>query len=597
MPQPKRFVDPVNVDSINERWSSLSAPAEQHRWVREYSKMTLHTQGRVDDEIIGKRRPYEPTAVRDYRVGNYRAITKSAMTQAINTLQRIFSKSSVDVQWPDVATEYLDAKNFDDTDFLGYFNKFVIRRMIEDPNGLLVWWAEYPGTDNVRAEPSPILLLSEDILHLTDDLLVFLSDETSPVMVRDGKGRFTTVNEGEVFYIITATAYYKRVQYGDKAKNLYRIEPGLRHDLGYLPYVVLGGEEVVVAQKGKLKSEVWLASYFEPATQYGDEALAQFSDWQAVMVTCAHPMREIEAIKCPSPDCNKGFVYTKVEGQEKRTTCPVCHGEKEIVPDSPYGFIRRKQKRSGFMDDPKADPVPPIRFLHADPAILEQCEKAWRQLVKDMEKSLHLLFIEEAQSGVAKEVDREDKLSTLDRMGQQIFQVLVANSLEIVLGLMRYPVEYQITLPPTFHVRSEMDLRAEVAEVSKDGVQPLYRSLALSEMMRKRYPGNPNVPKFLEVLDGYDLIWGYNPQEKAAFQASGTFSDELVQRSGLADGMLRRMAMEMGEAFARTETPTLVKELGKRLDAELAARPVIIPEPELPPNGGGKPGPGNGPTK
>ena len=70
MPQPKRFVDPVNVDSINERWSSLRAPAEQHRWVREYSKMTLHTQGRVDDEIIGKRRPYEPTAVRDYRVGN-----------------------------------------------------------------------------------------------------------------------------------------------------------------------------------------------------------------------------------------------------------------------------------------------------------------------------------------------------------------------------------------------------------------------------------------------------------------------------------------------------------------------------------------------
>lgn len=597
MLQPQRAVDPFDVEALNTRWKSLPAPANQKRWAREYSKMVRHTQGKADEVIIGSRRPYEPPDVMEYRVRSYRAITKAAMTQAINSLQRIFSKSNVDVQWPAVASEYLNGKNFDDSDFLGYINKFVIRRMIEDPNGLLVWWAEYPGTDNVRAEPKPILLLSEDILHLTDEVLCFRSDEKSVVLVREERGRLKSVREGEVFYIVTKTGYFKRVQYGDKGKGLFRIEPGLAHDLGYLPYILLGGEEVVEAEKGTLKNAVWLASYFEPCTHFGDEALAQFSDWQAVMVTCAHPMREMETIKCPSPDCNKGYVYTNKGGKEVRSTCAVCNGSNEIIPDSPYGFIRRKQKRSGFADDPKADPVPPIRFLHADPAILEQCEKAWRELVKDMKEALHLLFIQEAQSGVAKDKDREDKLSTLDRMGQQIFQVIAANSLEIILGIMRFPVEYSITLPPTFHVRSEQDLRSEVAELSIDGIQPMYRGMAIGEMIRKRYPSDPFVAKSLEVIAAYDLTWGYTSKEKASLVSSGTFSDELVQRSALADGMLRRMASEMGPKFLAEQVKNLSAELGKRLDAELAARPVILPSPETIPNGGGKPGAGNGANK
>lgn len=574
-----RIAEVVNVQELNERWSTLPRPAEQYRWAAEYSKMIRHTQGDPDCGVITMRRPYEPDEVKDFRIASFRAITKAPMTQAINTLQRLFSKSAVDVQWPEPASEYLDGKNFEGSDFLGYINKFVVRRMVEDPNGFLIWWADYPGSPTVRALPRPILLLSEDVLHKTADVLCFLSEEKSPVLQRDGRGRFRTVNEGNVFYIVTRAAFYKRVQYGDQAKGLYRIEPGLQHNIGSLPVIQLGGEEVIRAKKGQLKPETWLSSYLEPATQYGDEALAQFSDWQAVMVTSAYPIREMETIKCTNADCNKGKVYTKENGQEVVKTCPVCKGEREIIPDSPFGIIKRREKRAGFADVPKADPVAPVRFLHADPAILQQIEKAWRELVKDMRDALHLLFIQEAQSGVAKQVDREDKLSTLDRMGQQVFEVIVANSLRFALTIMNMPVDIQINMPTTFHVRSEEDLRKEVAELSGPGIQPLYRGLAITEMLRKRYPSNGYASKIMEVIGYFDLAFGYNPQEKASMAASGVLSDEVVQRSAMAEGFLRRMAIDQGDAFLSKKTKDLAAELEKAIAEELAARPVIKPEP------------------
>lgn len=589
MPQPKRIVETVDVEALNEGWNSLKPPTEKDRWAEEYSKMVRHTQGDPQCDIITARRPYEPEDVKAYRVKSFRAITKSAMTQAVNMLQRLFSKSAVDIQWPEGATEYLDGKNFDDCDFLGYINKFVVRRMVEDANGLLIWWADYPGADNVRAEPQPILLLSEDILHLTNDVLCFLSDEKSPILRRDGKGRYTSVLEGEVFYIVTARGYYKRVQYGEASKGLFRIETGLAHNLGYLPYIVLGGEEVIRAKRKSLKPERWLASFLEPCTQFGDEALAQFSDWQAVMVTSAHPMREIETIKCTADGCVKGYTYTGTGKDEKKRACSACRGQGEIVPDSPYGFIRRKEKRAGFADTGKADPIPAVRFVHPDPAILERIELAWRELIKDMKDSLHLLFVEEAQSGKAKEIDREDKVSTLDRIGQQVFDVIVGNSLEIVLQLMNYPAEYSITLPPTFKIRSEQDLRDEIKELSSPGVQPLYRGMAMGEMIRKRYPSDGYAAKSIEVIGYYDLVWGYTAQEKASLVAGMAINEEIVQRSVLVDGMLRRMAMEQGEAFLKKSAPDLAKELGALIDAQMSKEPIVVPAPEPGTNAGRNP--------
>lgn len=557
--------------------------------------MTRHTQGHVDDVIIKARRPYEPEDVKEYRIANFRAITKSAMNRAINALQRIFSKANVTVKWPDAADEFFTAKNFEDCDFMGYINKFVIRRMIEDANGLLVWWADFPGTENTRVTPRPIILLSENVLHLTPDVLTFESEEKSKVEKLVDRKR-VEVMEGTVFYIITAQGYYKREQYGPIERNQFRIVNGYAHKLGYLPYITLGGEEMMETKKRDNRYMRWFASYFEPCTQYADEALAQFSDWQGVMVTSAQPLREMEPIKCPNRRCRKGEVVEVVRGKEKVKNCTTCDGRGEITPMGPYGIVWRKSKRAGLQEEAKADPVPAIRFMHVDPAIVELIEKAWRKLIEDVEKSLHLLFIDEAQSGTAKEIDREDKTSTLDRIGQNVFGVIVENSIEICLALLKIAGEPVITMPATFILRSDEELRKEITELSGEGIGPLYRARAMQQLMAQRFPEDQRLNRVVTLLIYFDTAFGYTPTEKSTMMAGGVLSDTIVQRSALAQALAYSMAQDMEvDALMKTPLKSLAEKLKKLIDAELAANPVIPPpDPNADPNAPNDGGPAGG---
>lgn len=580
MPTPTRqHVETIDIERLNSEWNTLKPPAEQDRWAAEYSRMIRHTQGQAEHAIITARRPYEPEEVKKYRVKSFRAITKSSFNRALNALQRLMSQANVDVDIPEAAEEFLSARKFDDASFLDYINKSVIRRMIEDPNGLLVWWAEYPGDDATTVEPQPILLLSKRILALTDELLVFEADERSPVTVLDGRKR-REVMEGRVYYIITKAGYYRRVQYGEKGKPKFRIEPGLRHGLGYLPFVTLGGEEVMIADEIENTPVRYLASYFAPPTEFADEALHQFSDWQAVMVSSAHPIREMEPQKCPGQDCVKGKIRP-VDGQVgPLVTCSVCNGAGEILPESPYGTILRRARRSGLEEKP-TDPVPAVRYLHADPSILEQIGKEWRKLLEDVDKALNLLFVEEAQSGVAKEIDREDKVSTMDRIGNNVWKVITANSLEIILALRRVSEEARITLPSTFIVRTEEDLREELTTLVGDGVLPLYRAEAMMELLRKRFPGNARLIKAAEVLAYYDKAFGYNASEKAAFVAQNLLNDEIVRKSVLATAAINRISMDMGDKFVDADRSVILAALEKEVAKEMAENPVIPANDDL----------------
>lgn len=586
MPQRKpQAVETVNLDRLNKDWSTYREPTGKHRWVREYLKMTRHTQGHVDPIIIGARRPNEDPRVHRYRVSQFRAITKSPLNRAINSLQRIFNNSSVSVTWPEATKGYFDELKFDDCTFMGFIITRVVRRMIEDANGLLLWWAEVPETRNVRAEPRPILVLTENVVHLEEDLLIVDTEEKSDVQVYQN-GQWVNKKDGQVWLVVTKHGYYKREQYGRRGKNLYRIVNGYAHQLGYLPFVTLGGEEQIAHRKGSNMDDRWLASYFEPCTPYADEALHQFSDWQGVMVMSAGPLREVEPMKCPNPDCRKGKIITLVGEKEKRNPCPVCKGTMFVDPVGPYGKINRKTKRAGVGEEAMADPVPAVRFIHPDPAILEQIEKAWRELMKDVERALQLLFIEEAQSGVAKDKDREDKVSTLDRIGGNVFDVLVVNSAQICLGILGITGQVKVTKPATFVVRTEVEIREELKELTGDGAQPLYKAEAFKELIRKRFPGNLVLHKIVDALVYFDPSVGYNAGEKASMVASGVFSDEMVRRGALAAWVLQSIATDKGvDAFLAMSLADLKKEAIKIIDKELAANPVIPPQPEpVPPN-------------
>jgi hypothetical protein len=577
---------PIDINRFVRDYFKLPRPTLQKRWAREWERITVHTRGRYPKSLIDSRRPYEAPEVAKFRRDNYVPFTQDPFNRAITNLQRIFSKSNVTFHGPEELLEYMQQPAFRETDMATYFSRNVTRRMIEDPNGVLVWWVDDIPELTIAAAPSPYLVLSKNIMHITHEVMSWKAMEKSPVSVPNPAGGQDRVLDlqGEVYYIVTTEAYYKLQQYGDIEKRQFELVPHYAHRLGYLPVYTLGGEETGATNPRTNEEEVWLTSYFMPAVAFADECVRQVSDHQGVMVTVTSPIREVDAPACPT--CKgKREVAEEVPAQgghmptRRMVECSTCKGEGRVVPTGPYGILYRDE--STMMNEGKGREIPVMRFLSPDVGIVKYSGDYWMQLLDKVNKALNLLFVEQAQSGVAKEKDREDEVAMLDRIGEHYYGHLFRNSMMTVadLRMIQYDAEQvYISLPPTFVVKTEADLMEELKAINETGVNPLFRIEAAREHVRKRFPGNMRMQRMYDVLSWYDPLFGYTTNERMSMQAKGAIDSMTERRSIYGPAALQRLVGTDGEAVLDLDAATLE---GKLDDLINTMAPEPEPEPDL----------------
>lgn len=528
------------IELYQRSFTTYPKPAAKPLWVLDYESVIVHTRGVLPTKLISKRRPNEPEEVQTYREENYRRITKFSFNQAITNLQRILSQSNVDVRYPENLKEFLSGNNFSRASFLHYFQKKVVRRMIEEANGLLLWFPSGQGVNDQTAKVDivPILVPVDRIEHYDENVLTFLSDEHSLVSV--GKNQELT---GKVYYSVFKDEIWKRFQTGKKGDEEYSWILHYRTNMGFVYALVLGGDESALEiEVGREKETIlYLSSYFNSAVSIGDECLCQFSDHQGIMVSSAYPIREVEPTQCYAEGCSNGKVMVK----NKPTNCRTCNGTGMVAaPNGPYGVIVRPKK--GRVDQQQTVEIPVMRFISPDTAILDYSGKHWQELLSMTKEALNLLFIQEAQSGVAKEIDREDKLSFLDKVGQNVYLYLVKNSIQIIHKL-RFPnedfPEVQIQLPSTFVVRKESELIADIGTMRDKSAPPFLVSEALRELMTKRYNGDPVRLKMFDVMVIFDPLFTYTTQEKMNMLAANAITETDWQKSNVLNSVLNNYVL------------------------------------------------------
>lgn len=547
-----------DIDEYIRRFSRYPAPDEYKHWTREHEEISVHTRALTPKKLIEKRRPFEDEGIKDYRAENYEPITATIFSRAIDDLQRIMSGAQVSINVEGDLQAYLDEPMFDGLDFRAYINKKVIRRMIEDPNGVLVWWPTGPGVtaSNTRVDVKPKLILSTQIKHSDEDVFTFHSRERSAVTIEE-EGKEVTVYEGEVYYIVTKEGYYKYFQYGKKSDHRMELEAIYMHKLERLPLIPLGGEEAEELRRDG-SSITYLKSYFYSAVPYANEAIRQFSDHQGIMVTAAFPIREIEEMPCREPRCKDGVItIIEGEGTEKKSikkTCGLCQGRGSIIPLSPYGVLT-KRKGTSLRDDKGTTDTPMMRYISPDVAIVKYSGEHWRQLLKDAEKALNLLFIDEAQSGKAKEIDREGKESMLDKIGANVFQSIILNSLKLIdqLRNLGSKANISVTLPASFKSKGEGELIEEIATLREKNAPSFLLAQATIDYVRKRYAGDRVMTKAIDFLSVYDPIFFLTQQEKDALLANAVINETQHGRSLFAFSAIQTVADEMGEDFLSSE--------------------------------------------
>lgn len=547
----------MDINELNANIGKMKRPENYEKWQKVMETMFVHTRGTNPGKILTERRPNEDPDVQKYRLAIYEPITKGSMNRAIDKLYRMFIGANFSIQVSEELSLYLKEKKFENQFFYSYIQKYAVRRMIEDPNGYLVWLPEGDGifNPNQTVDVEAELVFSHQIKYVDSDTLTWLDMDEQSEVLENGK----KVYKGEVYYTITKDAFYKHIQYGNKSDKKFQLQLVYQHNMGELPAIILGGD---------LTHEDYFDSYFSPFVPFANEAIRQYSDWQGVMTTSAFPYREEIAENCDAPGCRGGAVWSEEESEHY--PCKVCKGTGRIITRSPYGVFMR-ERNSNALDSNALSDAPMIRFTSPAVDIIQYSGDAWQLLLKKAEDSLYLNYIEEQQSGVAKLVDREDGYMSLTKISNNVFDELIYKSLIYIEKYrnVNSPVAPIIIKPVSFSMRTEEALIQEINQLSDKNAPVAFLVETTKDLAKKRFSGNKSISRIVEILVSYDPIYHVSTKDKQMLLASGTIKKDDIVKSLFAYKTLMGLISQNGNEYLEKG----LVEIFADLDAALA--PVI----------------------
>jgi len=528
-------------------------PRKSEHWNKVRETMFVHTRGKNPEHILTARRPNEDPDVQKYRLSIYEPITKGSMNRAIDKLFRIFQNANFSIQVSDELNTYMSERKFDGQFFYSYIQKFVVRRMIEDPNGFLVWIPVGPGLNDpsVKVDVEPLLIMSDQIKFLSHDMITWIAEDERSTIRENGK----LVENGRVFYTLTNMGFFRHSQFGNSIDKKFDTVIIYEHNMGVCPAIVLGGD---------LTDDHFFESYFSAFVPFANEAIRQYSDWTAVMTTSAFPYREEVAETCDAKGCRDGVVYNS--DRDEHDTCSKCKGTGRVISRSPFGvFLREKGNAALGTDSGSNEPM--VRFISPAVDIIKYSGEAWETLLKKAEESLHLNTIDEAQSGTAKQIDREDSFSQLTKISNNIFDEIIFKSLVFIEKYRNVitPMDPVIVKPISFSMKTESDLIDELNKLTDKNAPIAFLVESTKDLARKRFSGNKSVSRMVEILVSFDPIYHLNTKDKQMLLASGTIRKEDLLKSLFAYKTLTAMVADNGTEFLEQPLSVIFAELDRRL--------------------------------
>jgi hypothetical protein len=463
------------------------------------------------------------------------------MNRALDSVSRILNRIQYNVIVEENVKIYLQKKQFYNQgtayDFYSYFEKIILKRGIEDPNGFLAWVPTGEGLeDNSKPiEPKPMVFSGSDIYDISPDVVSFLSDEINYVTNQNG------TFEGKVYYLFTKDWFYKLVEISRDKRVKMRLDPIYNHNIGEIPVIVLGGD---------MNAEGYFESFFAPYNAFGDEAINTFSDWQAIKVTSGFPYTEefYEECEIIKPDLDSNPIPKGEEKYSRKATL-------NKFPRTPYNTIIRKIPGNKSDSEITGDRILPVdvpskRFISPDIEVLKYSGEAWDLLIKKAEEALHLnLGGGLNQSGKAKEIDKEEHYAMIDKIANNYFNHLMLNSIKFVdcyLNLVKFEdSKVAINTPSAFRIKTEEDLTAELVALKTNKVPDVFLSEATNELALKRFNGNPLSRKIFEVVAAIDPLYIRDITEKQQLLLSGVITKDMFIKSTMAYTLLNKIATQL----------------------------------------------------
>ncbi|MBK7882493.1 MAG: zinc finger-like domain-containing protein [Chitinophagaceae bacterium] len=519
------------------------------------AKIKVHSDGECPEDLIDERRPSESMAVKDYRKKIWEPITKPVFSKINTSLNKIRRSSDWSIKYePSKANERVPAgetlsdyceNNFPFfTSLTNWAFGVLLKNYLVDANTLV---CVYPIQEEVAAneflKPFPFIFNSDNVIeYIEGDYAVVKS--TDKVMYTENNVQ----KWGDCYYILTTASVQRWEQY--TSENDYKLAWEYPHALGVLP--------VVKAKRLVQKSFGW-QFYFESRLNAIiprlNEALREYSDLQAEVVQHIFS----EKWEFISHECNecKGTGVVKGTGfAGKEIACHTCEGSGN-KKRGPYSTLELKPPMAGEA----IMPTPPIGYVQKQIDIVKIQDERIDKHIYQALASINMEFLVNtpmAQSGVAKEVDRDELNNFVSSIAEDIVAIL--DSIYYFINEYRYKILISnqderinmlpsIAVPEKFDILSTNYLETELQNAKNNKVNPVIVNALEIEYANKKFNNDSSIRDKVALILQLDPLAGISEDDKMVRFNNNWITKENAIISANIQEFVSRAIEEKGQAF------------------------------------------------
>jgi len=557
-------------------------PQVKSKWVDCFDQMAVHSRKYSPKKLIEITRPSEPKDILNYRLATDEPITHASINEAIIRASKIIHNSNYSVDLSEELSNYIKDNFIEEFDSKGtpdlvsfedvLFNR-CFRYSCETGNGVIAWIPmnafdvnaapiNQAATEQVRLSYS--IIEPKNIIALQSNYFIFRLKNKYKV-VRD-----EMVSYEDQYMYIDKNRYVLLLPFFDKTSISYTESPWYNiasvNEEGIYVEEDAADTLPIVITKGyatyDIHQNLYYESYFSGFVPLANEAKLAYSDDKAVRLINNFPVREEKEEEC---DACHGT------GKINDVTCGSCGGTGYKSAKSPYSTYKKREPALG--QDSEWAKVPALTYIEPPVQALKHSFEVWQLFLDKAEQKVNIKFIDDAQSGVAKDIDREGLIDLRLSISNNFFDNIMYKSFwicEILLKPNSADRQEPIIKKPTaadLNYKSTAQLITDLQQYSNGSVPHFVGSMKILETIGKLFPDDLQKQKFTKVLMFVDPLFGYSTQETSMIVQNSTTKKAVITHL-YAEHELIKLSMEDEDLFQK-DIKTIAELLIKKLDVYL----------------------------
>lgn len=522
--------------------------------VSKYEEFLPHSDGEKPMRIIDKQRPNEPDTVKAFRLEIWEPITKPTFARLLSSLSKIRRSSDWGLVYPkddfsliregDELEEYCESNYPYFTSVTNWVFGVLLKPYLIDSNAVVLVMP-LKEVEDVTEYVQPFTYV-----YHSCNVVYYKEQESAILKISEGctyYNQLGKIQAGESYYVINAVTIERYDQIDEKGN--FSVTYAYSHNLNYLPVFKLGGN-ICKSSENNFLYESRISGILPNL----NEAIAEYTDLQAGKRLNIYPERweftQHECPKCKGTGLLPNNNWKPGDAMESRQlTCRNCnHG---YMPSGPYSKMILRPADIGQ----QSIPTPPAGFIEKDIRIIELMDASVDKHIYKALAAINFQFLEQVplnQSGIAKEVDKEELNNTVHSIAEDL--VALMDKIYKTIAYYRYGKLYPqkeidamlptIPVPEHFDLISSQYMQEEIDRARKAQINPLLISAMQVEYSSKRFAQNPELNKIIKLVYILDPLPGRTTEDKVMMSANKSITRENNIISDNIDAYVRRALFE-----------------------------------------------------